>query len=182
MDTHEKFLEFNGKDILFISVKGSYWIALKPLCEALELEYTRSFKNAKNDPILGELLCEQTIVLSKNDKKQRRKMICIPEEFIYGWLFSVKSESPELLNYKKTCYKLLYNHFHGIISNRKELLLQRRSLENQIANMQDKLNEDNPDYKNLQDLLVMKKQLNSQLGIMDKEIVKQPELFSNPDV
>ena len=52
MKTHEKFLEFNGKNIIFININGSYWIALKPICEALEVDYIRCFKNAKNDPIL----------------------------------------------------------------------------------------------------------------------------------
>lgn len=53
MQKHEKFLEFNGKKIIFLSVDGTYWIALKPILEALNMDADRSIKNLKNDPILG---------------------------------------------------------------------------------------------------------------------------------
>ena len=176
MEKHEKFLEFNGKNIVFINVEGIYYIALKPICEALEVDYIRSFKNAKNDAILGSVLSEQTMQVSKNGKKQGRKMTCIPEKFIYGWLFSLKSDSKELISYKKTCYDLLYDHFHGIISNRKEILLERNATAEEIFQIEEELKQDEK-YKKLQNLQSKKKTLNSQLGIMDKEMIKQPELF-----
>ncbi len=48
MKTHQKFLEFNGKNIIFLNVDGTYWIALKPICEALGVDYVRCFKNKCN--------------------------------------------------------------------------------------------------------------------------------------
>ena len=120
MNTHQKFLQFNGKNIVFLKVDGTYWIALKPICEALEVDYVRCFKNAKNDPILGPALSKQTMQVSKNGLSQLRNVTCIPEEFVYGWIFSLKSESEQLTDYKRTCYSLLFNHFHGTITNRKE--------------------------------------------------------------
>ena len=109
MNKHEHFLSFNGKNIIYVKVDKTYWIALKPICEALNVDYIRSFRNAKNDPILGSVLSEQTIQVAKNGKKQGRNMTCIPEKYVYGWLFSLRSDSPELLAYKRTCYELLYN-------------------------------------------------------------------------
>lgn len=93
MKTHQKFLEFNGNKIVFISVDGTYWIALKPICEALNIEYTRSFKNVKNDPILAPELAVQPMQVSKNGKSQLRNVTCITEKYIYGWIFSLRSES-----------------------------------------------------------------------------------------
>lgn len=80
----EKFLKFNGTDIIFVKEDGIYWIVLKSICEALNIDYIRSFKNVKKDEILGSVLSEQTIQVSKNGKKQGRKMTCIPEEYVYG--------------------------------------------------------------------------------------------------
>lgn len=62
-----KFLQFNGRNIYFQSVDGEFYIAIKPICEALELEYTRQFKNLKEDKILGQLLAEQPMVGADNN-------------------------------------------------------------------------------------------------------------------
>lgn len=178
MDTHEKFLEFNGNNIVFINQGNNYYIALKPICEALGIDYIRAYKNAKSDPILGDLLSDQTVQVTKNGKKQGRKLICIPERYVYGWIFSLKSDSSELISYKKTCYDILFAHFHGIILNRKELLLERSETAEQIAKLEEELKEQSSFVK-LQNLKLKNKNLNSQLGTMDKEMIKQPELFSN---
>ena len=106
------FLEFKGKNLLFLAKNGIYWIAVKPICEVLEVDYIRQFKNMKEDPILGPALSKQTMQVP-ND--QTRSLVCLPEHFIYGWVFSIKSQSPQLLEYKKDCYEILFNHFHGAI-------------------------------------------------------------------
>lgn len=178
MEKHERFLEFNGKNIVFISVDGVYHIALRAICEALQVDFVRCFKNAKSDPILGPVLSDQTIQVEKNGKKQGRKMTCIPEKFVYGWLFSLRSDSPELTSYKKTCYDLLYNHFHGTITNRKELLLERSMNAEEMHQLEMELREDER-YKQLELLKSKNKRINSNLGVMDKELIKQPELFTD---
>jgi prophage antirepressor-like protein len=105
-----KFLEFNGKAISFLSVDGQWWVAIKPICDVLDVEYTRQFKNLKADKILDQLLAEQPMVGADG---RLRKMICLPEKFIYGWLFSINSESEGLLEFKRECYEVLFDHFHG---------------------------------------------------------------------
>ena len=122
----QKFLEFNGKNIFFLAKDGQHWIAIKPICEALGLEYTRQFKNIKEDDILGQLLAEQPIVAADG---RLRKMICLPEKWVYGWLFNIRSESEGLKDFKRECYEVLYNHFHGGI--RKDLLAKQ--IQNDIA-------------------------------------------------
>ena len=47
MKKHEKFLEFNGKNIVFVNVDGTYWIALRPILDALNMAASRSLKNLK---------------------------------------------------------------------------------------------------------------------------------------
>lgn len=179
MNKHQQFLQFNGRNIVFINVDGSYWIALKPICEALNIEYSRSFKNAKNDPILGPALAIQPIQVSKNGKSQVRNMTCIPEEFVYGWIFSLRSESNELTEYKRTCYRLLYNHFHGTITNRKELLVKRTEIDSKIADIKASMKESNEDYQRLVNLQHERKNLSHSLNTIDKEIITQKSLFED---
>jgi len=115
--------------------------------------------------------------VSKNGKSQLRNVTCIPEEFVYGWIFSLRSDSEELTQYKRTCYRLLYNHFHGTITNRKELLLQRTELDKQIGELKQSLKEEDEKYKQLQELQNRRKTVSTQLNSIDKELIKQPELF-----
>lgn len=176
MKKHSKFLEFNGKNILFIDVDGENWIALKPICEALNVDYIRSFKNAKKHPILAPALSKQTMQVSKNDKNQLRNVTCIPEYLIYGWIFSLRSESKELIEYQKTCYELLYNHFHGQIGNRKELLFKRKEVETLIFKQKELLKDNDEAYKILRDLEKQKKALSTELNSLDSNVINQTEM------
>lgn len=125
----KKFLEFNGKTIFFVAVDGQYWIAVKPICEALNVDYIRQFKNLKDDKILGGVLSNQTM----HDASGRlQEMASLPEFFIYGWIFQIQSTSEELAAYKWECYRILYEHFHGAITGRKELLSEKARMELEI--------------------------------------------------
>jgi hypothetical protein len=77
MNTHQKFLEFNGKKIIFLSVDGTYWIALKPICEALNVSVRRCMDNVKKDPILGPERTIQYLQVENKGIIQGRKMTCI---------------------------------------------------------------------------------------------------------
>jgi len=125
----KKFLEFNGKSIHFLAIDGQYWIAIKPICEALNVDFEAQRKNLKEDKILSQLPSEQTMVAADG---KMRKMLCLPEFFIYGWIFSIQSESEELAAYKWECYRILYEHFHGAITGRKELLSEKARLQLEI--------------------------------------------------
>lgn len=155
----EKFLQFNEQSIYFQNFDGQFWIAIKPICEALNIDYYRSFKNVKNDPILGPALSNQTIQVFKSGIFQGRKMTCIPEKYIYGWIFSLKSESLELIQYKKECYNLLYNYFHGTITKRKEFLKERLDITSEISQLEQSI-KNNPEFLKLQEL----KKKNTEIG------------------
>lgn len=179
MQKHQKFLEFNGKKIIFLSVDGTYWIAIRPICEALGIQASRSYKNIKKDPILGSAWSVQTMQVSKNGTFQGRNMTCLPEKYIYGWIFSLRSESTELTEYKRTCYDLLYNHFHGTITNRKELLIERSTVDERISSLKSEMKEQDEKFKELQKLQSKRKKISEELNTFDKELIKQPELFEN---
>ena len=132
-----KFLEFNGKSIHFLSVDGEYWIALKPICEALGIHWNKQHEKLQNgDDIYGELSTDRDMVAA--DRKIR-KMTSLPERFIYGWIFSIPfsgSMSDEakqnLKAYKIECCDILHNHFHGSIIGRKELLSEKAKTQLEI--------------------------------------------------
>ena len=94
----KKFLEFNGRNIYFLAVDSTYWIAIKPICKALNVNYNRQFKNLKEHKLFGGLYTIQNLVASDN---RIRPMIALPEKYIYSWIFQIKSNSPDLIQYQK---------------------------------------------------------------------------------
>jgi len=164
----KKFLEFNGKSIHFLAVDGVYWIALKPICEALNVDYIRQFKNLQEDEILSELLSEQTMVAADG---KMRKMVCLPEFFIYGYIFSIQSASKELQAYKLECYRILYEHFHGAIVGRKELLSEKAKAQVEIDRC---MNTMDPDIAyQLQQAEKKLNQVNSELRKLDIQVIEE---------
>lgn len=170
----QKFLEFNGKNILFISKDGQYWVAVKPICEALNINYNRQFQNLKKDEILRAVFAKQQMQVPSD---QVREMICLPEKFIYGWIFQVRSDSPELLLYKWQCYQILYDYFNGSITKRHQILREQKSDWDKIKSLRNKL-DTNSDYKELKQLEKTVVDYNSKLKECDKELI-QLDMFTN---
>lgn len=165
----KRFLEFNGKKIFFVAADGQWWIAIKPICEVLNVDYIRQFKNLKEDKILGQLLSDQTIVAADN---RLRKMTCLPEFFIYGWIFQLQSNSDELQQYKLECYKVLFAYFHGSITGRKELISEKAKNLVEI-NMLEKKLEENQDHQRLIKLQKKLTTITSELRTQDKEVLNE---------
>ena len=138
-----KFLLFNEQNIVYTRIKGVYWIGLKSICEALKVNYNRQFQNLQTDPILAPVFAKQQMQVPGDN--QKREYVCLPEEYIYGWIFSLRSDSPELLEYKRECYHLLYQHFHGVITRRMELYKELSSAKKKSVELETRL-KSNPDF------------------------------------
>lgn len=175
MEKHEKFLEFNGRKVFFLNADGQWWIALKPICEALGLEWTNQLKALKGDPMLAELWCERTIVAG--DRKPRM-MVCLPERYVYGWLFRMRSPNPDLIAYQRTCYDLLFQHFHGVITNRTEAIRERVLAMREMEKLRKELAQDER-YKRLTELQGVVLHAAKTLKEADQAIAReQLDLFS----
>jgi len=157
----------HGKEIVMTYADGRWWVAVKPICEVLNVNYDRQFKNLKEDEIMGQLYAIQHTV---GADLKRREMLCIPEQFVYGWLFSIQSESPELRLYKLECYEVLYNHFHGAFSERKVVLKEKTLRQLRIEELRKKM-EETPEMKELRQLEFQNKLSTSQLKTLDLEFV-----------
>jgi hypothetical protein len=170
----KNFLEFNGQSILFLAKDGTYWIAIRPICRALNVSYTAQYKRLKNDPILGSVLSVQTMQVPSD---QPRNMVCVPEKFVYGWIFSIQSESPDLLEYKWKVYEILFDYFQGTITQRTQLLREKSYEELEIARLEAELADD-PKYSRLAELKSRRRKYSKELKELDKEMI-QLELFKN---
>lgn len=165
----KKFLEFNGKAVYFLSAKGVWWIAIKPICEALGVNYNRQFQNLKSNKTLGQLFAIQQIVAADG---RLREMVCLPEFYVYGWIFKIQSESKELEAYQWKCYELLYNYFHGAVSDRYQILKAKTLEEIEIETLKQQLQE-KPEYKRLVELENSAKKKSKLLQELDKKAIAE---------
>lgn len=172
MNKHEKFLDFNGKKVFFLNEDGQWWIAIKPICEALVVDWHRQRKNLVVDPLLGSMVRKMNVEVqgrptggsARSDQTtqtpgeqavglQEREMLCLPEKWVYGWIFTLNPSKPtkEFLDYQRTCYGLLFEHFHGVITNRVEAIKERVLAMQEMEQVRKDLEKD-PRYQRLMEL------------------------------
>ncbi len=162
----KKFLEFNGKVIYFLSADGQYWVAIKPICDALGVNYDRQQKTLKEDIFLGQLYAMQHIVAADG---RIRKMNCLPEKYVYGWIFKMQSSATGFQEFQHKCYDLLYDYFHGVLAKRISTLATMTDEEREIAEVQKRIAA-SEDGKLLQTLTQKKKAHSKTLKGLDVEL------------
>lgn len=174
MDNLENFLEFNGRRLSVLSKDGQWWIAIKPICEALGIEYTRAFKNLKEDDFFDDALAKQPM---RDAIGRLQEMACINEKYVYGWLSSLRSDSEDLKKYRRKCYDVLYHHFHGALTDRINVLSERDSIDIRILELEEKLQETD-EYKEILELKKRKTKTGKDLKRLDVELKTRQLSFS----
>lgn len=110
-----QIIKFHNTQLLgYQDDNGTIWVAVKPIAEGIGLDYIRAYKQITLHKILSRVLSIQTIHDTTN---RRQEMLCLPLNFVNGWLFSiqiakVKTEvQPILEAYQMECYDVLFQHF-----------------------------------------------------------------------
>lgn len=105
-------IRVNGVDIVATS---DGLIPIRPICEALGIDYSRQLKKVKESEDFGSVV---GVTPTTGADGKQYEMVCLPIEFIYGWLFTinpdnVKEEAREKVRrYRMECYHALYLYFH----------------------------------------------------------------------
>jgi hypothetical protein len=169
-----KQIQFHNDTIIaFQDEAEKWWVAVKPIADAIGLYAESAVRSIKNHPILGAEQCVRAVQLGKN---QTREYVCLPTQHIQGWLFSidsskVKAEAREkLITYQRECFQVLHDHFMGktaqVVKNQKrrcELLRERDYLKKSMFEMKDKI-----------------KMIDEELHEIDTDTFIQLDLFSAP--
>ncbi len=112
----KKVAKINNVEIVVIE-NGEKRVPIKPICEALGVNYSTQLEKLKSDEILGSVILLRGTTGS--DGKEY-KMQTIPFKYVFGWLFTInpKNVAPEakeaVIKYKLACYDALYEHFEGL--------------------------------------------------------------------
>lgn len=104
-------VRINGIDII---ATEDGMVPIKPICDALGIDYSRQLKKIKEEEDLSPVM---GVTPTTGADGKRYDMCCLPHEFIYGWLFTInpKNVKPEakenVRKYRMECYKALFRHF-----------------------------------------------------------------------
>lgn len=107
-------VEFCGNALEGVIVDGRAFVAMKPIVEGMGLAWERQFTKLKTDEVLSSVVTE--MVMTAADGK-RYKTLCLPEDFLQGWLFTVKPGKikhelrEKVVQYKRECYRVLHRAF-----------------------------------------------------------------------
>jgi hypothetical protein len=108
-------IPFYGDEILVIEKNGQRLVAMKPIVAALGLTWRDQQRIIENDPVLNSV--KGITPLTGSDGKTYQ-MICLPLEYLNGWLFKVPAsrykggKREAIIRYQKKCYLALYDYFH----------------------------------------------------------------------
>ena len=93
---------------------GKILIVLKPMCDALRLDWKAQHRLISEDPVLNSVICQTQ---STGSDGKNYEMVCMPLDYLNGWLFKIsanryKGERRDLIiRYQKECYRTLAERF-----------------------------------------------------------------------
>lgn len=105
---------FCGRELVAVKEKETVLVAIKPICDALELEWPRQMRAMQDDPVLSSTIAKLATVGADG---KSREMLCLPLEFLNGWLFKISARRytgarrDAIIRYQRECYRVLAEHF-----------------------------------------------------------------------
>ena len=128
-------ISFNHQSLVTFEQNGIHYTAMKPICENIGLAWEPQLARIKRDDVLSSTMIVM-IMVAEDGKK--REMICLPIEYINGWLFGIDINrcKPEirdtLIKYKKECYQALHDYWFNGKAERKTTADDRTGLRNAV--------------------------------------------------
>jgi hypothetical protein len=96
------------------------YVPLRPICDYLGLDWSGQRQRINRDPVLADVVSGVVVTptpLGDNPFANPQEMLCIPLDYLNGWLFGVnanrvKPEAREkVITYQRECYAVLARHF-----------------------------------------------------------------------
>ena len=106
-------VEFHGATLTVTLINGVPFVAMRPICEAIGLDWASQFTRIKRHPVLAKGVVVTTTPSAGGDQKA----VMLPLDKLDGWLFgvSVRRVRPELrerlTQYQAECFDALARHF-----------------------------------------------------------------------
>lgn len=121
----EQTVDFYGDEITTALVKiedhTQMYVPLRPICDYLGLSWSGQRERISRDPVLSQeaQFVRVTRPNKRGDTRGDPNVLCLPLEYLNGWLFGVSASrvKPELqekvIRYQRECYKILWQAFQS---------------------------------------------------------------------
>lgn len=124
-------VNFHNQSLLTLQKDGIAYVAMKPICENIGLNWDAQRQRINRD----EVLAQGTVIITAPTKGGLQEMLCLPIHYLNGWLFGVdtnrvKAEiKDKLITYKKECYQALFDYWNnGVAVNPRATKDERKPL------------------------------------------------------
>lgn len=113
MNAKTQIVKFNHQQIPIYFVGDQPYVAMKPICENIGLDWEAQRQRIKRNHILNKGAC----IIKAPSKGGNQEVLALPFKFLNGWLVGVdvNKVKPEikdtLVKYQLECYDVLYKHF-----------------------------------------------------------------------
>lgn len=114
-ETKTALVAFHGHDILTINDGETIRVAMKPICEAIGLQWEAQLKRIKRHDVMAACMSIMDFQMPGDD--QRREVATLPLDMLNGWLFGVEASrvKPEirerLVEYQRECFGVLHDYW-----------------------------------------------------------------------
>ena len=128
-------VSFNNQSLITIEQNGVHYVAMKPICENIGIQWESQYNRIRRDDVLNSVIFIMNMTGSDSKNYQ---MICLPIEYLNGWLFGIDINrcKPEirdtLIKYKKECYQALHDYWFNGKAERKTTVDDRTGLRNAV--------------------------------------------------
>lgn len=108
--------KINGIDIVAVEKSGDIYVPIKPICDAIGVDYKTQHEKISDDDFLAPTM---GIIPTVAADGKNREMCCLPLRYVYGWLATInpgkvaESARDSVIRYRRECYDVLYEHFTG---------------------------------------------------------------------
>ena len=109
-----QMINFHGNEIAVIEKDGTQYVAMKPIVEAMGLDWSGQLKLIKGDAVLSKGM----VVTSIPSEGGEQDAVCLPLNKLNGWLFKIPASrysgerKAAIIRYQEECYDVLFDHFH----------------------------------------------------------------------
>lgn len=156
MDKQENRLSIgkvNGIEIYAVkNEEGTVLVPIKPICTALGIDDKAQREKISEDEDLSSTGVLSTSVGSDGKK---REMLCLPEKYIYGWLFTINPKNvaaparDSVRRFRHKCYNVLYDYFNGKSRRQQDLLDAERQAVARLSEIDERIKQNDSLLKEL---------------------------------
>lgn len=127
-------VDFRNDTLFAVERDDGVFVALKPIVQSMGLDWKAQHRRVSDDAVLREGM----VTMTMPSVGGVQETTCIRLELVNGWLFTidesrVKDEETRqrVLTYKRECYAVLFQHFHGKAGHVPEVKFEDEPSENE---------------------------------------------------